>query len=469
MSFQPGANLYTQGFGSKSENVEVPHIEKRNPSPTDINYPVGKTWLNTVSATQFILYGFTSANGVTSANWDTVSLPSGGLDTLSNGTILVDPDGSGNISITGTSNEITVTSNPGSNNLTLSLASSLILPGDLTVDGNLTVDLNTTLNQNLHVVQQSSLDGGLEVTGHTSISGGAIDIESGGAELTLNTTSIGNISIGQTTGAQITTILGGSGGVNIDSVAGSTIKISNTLFTTSSVNIGNSNTPTVEIAGQHISAFTYGSGIDINSLGGGDVSINTGVAADTTIGLSGAGSHNTSLYAGDTGSILIGDIGNQSIQIGNISGTESTSIDGGTTGVFILNPAGNSNTLVVGPYLPNGTSGNIELNAGDNGGKILLNGGQSVVVSSTSTSNTSISVSKFFIPCDSTAGAFTITLPGSPQTGQHFVIADISGTAVANNITINGNGHNINGSATSVLNQAYARADLYYTGSVWSR
>jgi len=69
MTFQPGANLYTAGFGIRPENVEVPHIEARDPSTTDINFPIGKHWLNTVSQNEFTLYSFTSSGGITQANW----------------------------------------------------------------------------------------------------------------------------------------------------------------------------------------------------------------------------------------------------------------------------------------------------------------------------------------------------------------------------------------------------------------
>lgn len=60
MGFQPGANIYTQGFGSRAENLEVPHIDVRSPGSTDIYYPVGKRWINQTLSTEFTLINFTT-------------------------------------------------------------------------------------------------------------------------------------------------------------------------------------------------------------------------------------------------------------------------------------------------------------------------------------------------------------------------------------------------------------------------
>ncbi len=70
MTAQPGGMLYTQGFGSRPENVEVPHIDTRAPNSSDVNYPVGKRWIDTVGLLQYILVGFSVSQGVLSATWD---------------------------------------------------------------------------------------------------------------------------------------------------------------------------------------------------------------------------------------------------------------------------------------------------------------------------------------------------------------------------------------------------------------
>ena len=49
--------------------------------------------------------------------------------------------------------------------------------------------------------------------------------------------------------------------------------------------------------------------------------------------------------------------------------------------------------------------------------------------------------------CNTTSGAFTVTLPSSPTLGDEVTIVDASGTADTNNITIGRNGNNIQGVA----------------------
>jgi hypothetical protein len=66
---QPGANLYTQGFGSRPENVEVPHIDTRDPTQQDVNYPIGKHWVNTVGGEEFTLVSQSSVGGVLISLW----------------------------------------------------------------------------------------------------------------------------------------------------------------------------------------------------------------------------------------------------------------------------------------------------------------------------------------------------------------------------------------------------------------
>lgn len=106
MTAQPGANLYTQGFGSRPENVEVPHLDVRAPASTDILYPIGKRWLNTVSGSEYVLASQSVSSGVTASSW--TLLGSGGtLNTLSDDSNVKANPSNGNIQLAGTANQIT--------------------------------------------------------------------------------------------------------------------------------------------------------------------------------------------------------------------------------------------------------------------------------------------------------------------------------------------------------------------------
>src|SRR6185503_7414596 len=69
MTFQPGAMLYTQGFGSRPENVEVPTIQTRAPTSQDVNFPIGKRWIDTVGNDEYVLTSQSSVGGVLISNW----------------------------------------------------------------------------------------------------------------------------------------------------------------------------------------------------------------------------------------------------------------------------------------------------------------------------------------------------------------------------------------------------------------
>lgn len=64
-----------------------------------------------------------------------------------------------------------------------------------------------------------------------------------------------------------------------------------------------------------------------------------------------------------------------------------------------------------------------------------------------------------------TGGTFTVTLPASPSNGYTVVVKDDSNNAFTNNITVNGNGHNIDGLATFNINTNYGGAKFTYSSA----
>lgn len=88
--------------------------------------------------------------------------------------------------------------------------------------------------------------------------------------------------------------------------------------------------------------------------------------------------------------------------------------------------------------------------------------------SSTKTANyTTISTDQR-IYVDSSGGAFTITLEASPTTNNEIEIIDSVGSCGATTVTINGNGNNIMGSTTALMNSNYIAYVLVFNGTEWN-
>ncbi len=114
MSFQPGANLYPIAFGTKPENVEVPHIDIRAPGSQDINFPIGKDWIDTVGLNAYVLVGLTSFNGTVTATWTQSAAAGGALNTLSDDSSTIVNPVANNIRLAGTAGQIATTAGVGS-------------------------------------------------------------------------------------------------------------------------------------------------------------------------------------------------------------------------------------------------------------------------------------------------------------------------------------------------------------------
>lgn len=78
----------------------------------------------------------------------------------------------------------------------------------------------------------------------------------------------------------------------------------------------------------------------------------------------------------------------------------------------------------------------------------------------------SVTDTDYFIIVDTTSDNVTVTLPTTPRSGRCICIKKI---IAANTVTIDGNGHNIDGAATKTLTTQWSSMDLIYDGfySLW--
>ena len=105
-------------------------------------------------------------------------------------------------------------------------------------------------------------------------------------------------------------------------------------------------------------------------------------------------------------------------------------------------------------------------------GTINTNGGMtSYVYSGTQWTGTAITTltidtSDSIVLCDTSSGAYTLYLPSSPPTGMQVTFKD-TGNAATNNVTINGNENNIDGTTTSVINTNYGKVTMVFDTNQW--
>lgn len=77
-----------------------------------------------------------------------------------------------------------------------------------------------------------------------------------------------------------------------------------------------------------------------------------------------------------------------------------------------------------------------------------------------------ININDNFLGVDTSAPR-TITMIHTPIVGETYTIADVTGGAGSNTITIVGNGSNIDGAVTFPISSAYGSVTLIFTGTIW--
>lgn len=122
MSSPQANSVYSSTSGTTSTNVFIAVIADIDPSPSDINYPIQKRWINKTSYREFMLVEFTSFNGQLQANWIPLGNSSGspGLVSLKGNTgASVLGDTNQQIAIVGDGSTCTIAGNPSAHSLTV--------------------------------------------------------------------------------------------------------------------------------------------------------------------------------------------------------------------------------------------------------------------------------------------------------------------------------------------------------------
>lgn len=101
---------------------------------------------------------------------------------------------------------------------------------------------------------------------------------------------------------------------------------------------------------------------------------------------------------------------------------------------------------------------------------LQINGGQRYTTTNVNAAASpyTVLVNDYIIEANSTLGAVTLVLPSSPTVGKTYHIIDTFGFAGTHNITVNGNGFNINGFATLVMTISRQAVTLVFSGSFWN-
>lgn len=124
---QASAGAYSLGGGITPLNQFTPVIAARAPTSYDINYQVGRGWVNSVTLAPYELVGLSSASGQVLANW--VQLGStGNLSTVDADSGTAAPS-SNILNMNGTTNQITTTAS--GSTIVWSVPSTFIAPGSI--------------------------------------------------------------------------------------------------------------------------------------------------------------------------------------------------------------------------------------------------------------------------------------------------------------------------------------------------
>jgi hypothetical protein len=377
MTFQPGANLYTQGFGSRPEDVEVPHLEARPPSASDTNYPIGKRWMDTSTGSEYSLGNITITNGITSANWGFLGSSSGDLNSLTTEDAFVVDPSAGTINLVGTGS--TTTSGSG-NTATVALTGL--------TNHNVLIGAGTAT---ITKVAPSATSGvALVSTGAAADPAfGTVVVAGGGTGLTTltahqlyvgNGTSAPNTVVNGTTGQVLTAVTGAdptfqnpaASSISITGDSGGALTGNAFTFTGGTSGLTFAGAGSTETLGGTLVVANGGTGATTLTgvlTGNGTSTVTANAVTQHGVVLGGASNAVSSLAVAATGTVLAGSTGADPAFTGSpsVSGslTAATTITAtlgaitATNGNLVMGTAGNKIIVPTGANASAGTSGNM--------------------------------------------------------------------------------------------------------------
>ena len=247
----------SQVYGAQGKPIQAnfpgPVIANRDPTTTDINYQLGREWINKSTASgsaTWIAAGSGAAGGVVTITGD-----SGGAESPL----------AGNFNLLGTASQIEVAGS--ANTETFSLASALVAPGSITATTSVASTTTMTAGTGLTVT-----------TGGILVSGGDIinTHSSAGSDVTIEVTNSDNTNAASRSGVEVA-VGGASGGdpymsFQISGVGASTMAMgldnsaSDLFVISNSASIGTSNALTLSQAGALNATTSITAGTSLTSV-----------------------------------------------------------------------------------------------------------------------------------------------------------------------------------------------------------
>ena len=406
MTVTPGANVYTQGFGSRPENVEIPTFQPRAPAITDVQWPLGKRWIDTAAGSEYSLCNFTSSLGITTANWSLLGTNTGALNTLTGDSGGAISPSAGNITLAGTAGQIATTGS--GSTITFSLIGPYT-PATYTAHGVLLGEGTSSI-----VATAAGTDGQLLIgaTGADpafatlTSSGSTITVTGGANTLNIDIAAPLTVANGGTGATTLTGVLTGNGtsAITANAITQHGVLIAGASNAVSSLAVAATGQTLMGSTGAD-PAFTGSPSFSGSVTAGTGLTVTAGGAAVTgTTNINITGAAVTTIGTGGTGAVAIGNAtGNTQVTGSLTASTTLTATLGAitaTNGNLVLGTAGNK---ILSTSVATTTT------AGANSfGSVTLSSGTATVSTTAVTDNSLISIWRQGVGASTALGEITV-------------------------------------------------------------